>query len=405
VSDHRDPVLSPCSSRGQQKGADDSRHAPVEQAVQPKRLSVCLYTPSVDPSGMGGHMIDLAADYAHQLDVTVMAWATPGGRRLLDQAVSVGAHSVALPRPRDPGFAEVIVQALRARRVQIFHSHVGTGLENFDGARAARAAEVPVVLSTLHMPWLRSSLKRRRPFLQSIEPLDRVITVSAGQRRTYERIGVPPAILETIVNGIRPRGPGLGRTEARRVLGLTPNQPAVITVGRLMVQKGQKFLVQAVPVLLRTFPNLALVILGHGYLHDELRELADRLGVGQHVLLPGHRTDARLLLDAADVFVLPSRQEALPLALLEAMDAALPIVATQVMGISDVVVPGETGLLVPRDDPESLAQAITELLGDPDSAERLGDAARSRYLQSYTSQRMSTETLSLYRRLLTMAES
>ena len=331
---------------------------------------MCLYTPSVDPSGMGGHMVDLASEYLPDLAVSVMAWDTPGGRRVLQAAAGLGATALPLPHPRDPAFAATVTRYLEAHPADVFHVHVGTGRENFDGARAARDAGVGAIVQTVHLPWLLGSHKHRVPFFASIEPVKRLIAVSEGQRRTYERIGVPSELFATVPNGIRARGPGPGRVEARRALGLDPDRPVVLTVGRLMVQKGHRNLVAAVPELAARFPDLAVVIIGSGYLHAQLADQAAALGVGDRVHLVGHRTDARMLLDAADVFVLPSRQEAMPLAAIEAMDAGLPVVATRVLGTAEVVVDGETGTLVPPEDPAALARAVGELLDDPERAQR-----------------------------------
>jgi glycosyltransferase involved in cell wall biosynthesis len=366
-----------------------------------RRLAVCLYTPSYDPSGMGGHMVDLAAEYASHADVTLMAWPTTAGQRLLDAAAQVGATPVALPHPRDRAFAGAVVQRLRDAPVDVFHGHVGTGREDFDGARAARRAGVPTVVQTLHLPWQLGSHKHRVPFFSSLRPLDRVLTVSAGQRRTYERIGVRPELLRTVPNGIRARGQGPGRSAARRALGLRDDQPVLLTVGRLVAQKGHRTLVAAVPALAARFPDVAVVVLGSGPLHEPLVRQAAELGVAQHVHLPGFRADARQLLDAADVFALPSRQEAMPLAALEAMDARLPVVATRVDGSTEVVVDGVTGRLVRRDDPAALAGALGDLLADSGLRAAYGAAGHERFRSRYTSARMAEQTLDVYRELRT----
>jgi glycosyltransferase involved in cell wall biosynthesis len=282
---------------------------------------------------------------------------------------------------------------------------VGTGREDFGGARAARRAPAGVVLQTVHQPWLLGSRKHRVPFFHALEAVDHVITVSQAQRRTYERIGVPPERMTTVPNGVRPRGPGPGPRAARAALGLDPEQPVVLTVGRLAVMKGQDALVAAAALLAPRFPDAAVVLLGSGHLHDSLRAQADGLGVGDGVHLPGHRADARALLDAADVFVLPSRHEGMPLALLEAMDAGLPVVATRVPGCTEVVVDGVTGLLVPPEDPPALAAAIARLLADPALGRRMARAGRLRYLESFTSASMAARTAAVYERELARAAS
>ena len=368
-----------------------------------RRLSICLYTPSVDPSGMGSHMLDLAAEYLPGADVSVLCWDTVSGRRVLDRAAAAGARAHALPHPRDPAFADDVVGFLTRHPADVFHVHVGSGREDFDGARAARRAGVPAVVQTQHQPWLFRAPRKLVRFAHAISAVDRLITVSWGEQRTYERIGVPPERLVTVQNGIVPRGPGPGRAAARAELGLRPDQLVVMNVGRLMRQKGHDVLVEALPGLVASFPQLAVVVIGSGTLAGPLTARAADLGVAGHLLLAGHRTDARMLLDAADVFVLPSRQEGLPLAALEAMDVGLPVVGTDVIGTSEVVVDGETGRLVPSQDVAALCGALAGLLADPALRARYGAAGRRRYLAQFTAKRMAAETFAVYEDVLAAA--
>jgi glycosyltransferase involved in cell wall biosynthesis len=210
--------------------------------------------------------------------------------------------------------------------------------------------------------------------------------------------------MTTVANGIRARGPGPGRRAAREALGLDQEQPVVMTIGRLNVMKGHVHLLDAVPGLLERFPDVAVVVAGRGHLQEQLQAQADALGVSGAVRLLGQRSDARMLLDAADVFVLPSRHEGMPLVLLEAMDAGLPVVATRVIGSAEVVAEGETGLLVRPRDPAALGQALATLLADPALRERFGLAGRQRFVAGFTAERMTRDTVAVYERVLAAAE-
>jgi glycosyltransferase involved in cell wall biosynthesis len=185
-----------------------------------------------------------------------------------------------------------------------------------------------------------------------------------------------------------------------RLLGLVPDQPVVMTIGRLAPMKGQRQLIESTPDLLARFPGLAVLIVGEGHLHRQLAEQADALGVAGCVRLMGHRPDARLLLDAADVFVLPSRHEGMPLVAMEAMEAGLPVVATRVIGSEEVVVHGETGLLSPAGNVPALGGALAKLLADPALRARLGRAGRQRYVDHFTRQRMAEQTRGVYAAVL-----
>jgi glycosyltransferase involved in cell wall biosynthesis len=257
--------------------------------------SICLYTPSADPSGMGAHLLDLAAELVRRADVSVLAWPTEPGQRLLAAAEALGARPVPLPHPRSPDFGAAVVRHLRAHPAQVFHSHVGTGREDFDGVRAARAAGVPVVVQTQHYPWLMGSRKHLVPFFHAVEPVDHLIAVSDAQRDTYLRVGVEPERMTTVPNGITARGPGPGRAAARATLGLEPEQPVVMTIGRLTVMKGHVHLLDAVPSLLRRFPDLAVAVVGRGHLDDDLRAQAARARRGRRrapARPPRRRADA-----------------------------------------------------------------------------------------------------------------
>ncbi len=369
-------------------------------ATSVRRRSICLYTPSADPSGMGMHMLDLAAEYRSDAQVSLMAWPTSGGRRLLDAAAELGVRAVPLPHPRAETFGPAIREFLQTHPTDVFHLHVGTGREDFEGARAARDAGVGLVVQTQHLPWLMGSRKHRVPLLHALEPVGHVITVSEALRHTYEVAGVRPQSISTVPNGIRARGPGYGRATAREALGLDPDQPVVMTVGRLTVMKGQRHLVAAALFAAHEVPNLAVVLIGEGHLRQQLQAQAAALGLSGVVRFAGHRSDARMLLDAADLFVLPSLHEGMPLALLEAMDAGLAVVATRVIGSDEVVSHDETGLLVPARRPADLAEAICRLLADDVLRERFASAGRQRYLDRFTSRHMAAQTWSLYERLL-----
>ena len=203
------------------------------------RRSICYYTPSTDPSGMGAHMVDLVAEFAGTADVALMMRPTVGGRRLLDRAAEVGARTVELPSPRDPRFAAVVTGFLQAHPTDVFHCHVGTGWEDWDGVRLARRAGCPAVVQSQHLPYLVSSPRKRRAYRHAIEEVDRLIAVSEGVRRSYCRIGVPGERFTTVPNGVAPLSDRIGRDAARAALGLDPRQPVALTVGRLTHMKGQ----------------------------------------------------------------------------------------------------------------------------------------------------------------------
>ena len=366
-----------------------------------RQPSVHLYTPSANPSGMGVHMRCLAEEFVRLgRAVTLMYWANDNAERLFAPAVERGVRLARIPHPRDPRFARRIMEDLDRHPSDIFHLHVGTGRENFDGARAAVAHGVPAIVQTLHMPWMIHNRRKRAAMQAALEPVHRVITVSEWQRTTYQKAGVEAQRLVTVPNGVPRCARPLDRVAARRELGLDARRPVVMTVGRLTLMKGHRYLVEAVPLLLRSFPDLVVVVIGEGDLRGTLSERAERLGVAHAVRFVGHRSDARELLGAADVFVLPSIHEGMPLAVLEAMDAGLPVVGTRIVGTSEAVADGISGRLVPPGRPPALAAALEELLGAPELRRQMSVAGRRRYEHLFTAARMARRTAAVYDEVL-----
>jgi glycosyltransferase involved in cell wall biosynthesis len=195
----------------------------------------------------------------------------------------------------------------------------------------------------------------------------------------------------TIVNGVAAPPAAADRNAIVREWGLRPGQPLMLAVGRLVAQKNHEMAVRALPAL----PDAALVILGEGPLADELRRQALALGVADRLVLAGARPDARAVIGAADVVVLPSRWEGLPLVALETLAAGKPLVATAVRGIRELVADGEDALLVPPDDAAALAAALTRAIHEPGLAGRLAARARGT-ARRYTEEAMIEAYLRLY---------
>jgi glycosyltransferase involved in cell wall biosynthesis len=176
----------------------------------------------------------------------------------------------------------------------------------------------------------------------------------------------------------------------------------VLTVGRFTEQKGHSLLIEAMPPILEAGENIHFVWVGQGPLEHSLRETVRRRGLGRWVHFLGQRSDVPELMAAADVFVLPSLFEGLPLVLLEAMAAALPVVGTSVCGIAEAVEHDRTGRLVER-DPDLLAQCIVDILRDPQQAARLGAAGRQKVREEFSAARMAREMVAVYEELVNAA--
>jgi glycosyltransferase involved in cell wall biosynthesis len=233
---------------------------------------------------------------------------------------------------------------------------------------------------------------------------DRLIHVSESERREGQALGVvAEARARVIPNGIDPAGYARprGGEALRAALGIPARAPLVGTIGLLNDAKGHDLLVAAAALLP---PDVHVLIVGHGEREGALREQAGRLGLSGRVHLPGWRDDLPAVHAALTVFALPSRWEGLPYALLEALAAGLPCVATDVNGSRDILqCEPPCGLLVPREDPAALAAALGRLLADGALRAALAAAGPARVASEFTVERMLDRTLALYREALAAA--
>lgn len=246
--------------------------------------------------------------------------------------------------------------------------------------------------------WLR--LTRRIP--------DAVVCVSEAVRRVAERReGLDAARTTVIRNGIEEPGevPEDAVAALRRELGFPEGAPVVGMVANLNRSvKGVDRFLGAVPAILEQVPEARFVVVGGGDDEEGLRETARRAGLADRVSFPGYREDVATFYALMDVSVLTSRSEGLSITLLESMGHGLPVVATRVGGNPEVVVDGETGILVPSDDLGIFADRVAELLRDPGKRAEMGRAGRERVRQDFTLEAAARSYLTIYREQVGLVE-
>lgn len=221
-----------------------------------------------------------------------------------------------------------------------------------------------------------------------------VIAVSEQTRQFHIRWNrVPSQRISTVHGFIDPERLGVPdkgvRQAVRAALGLTPADLVVGVVGNIIPRKGQIYLIRALPEVVRHVPQVRVLLVGgvHPPKYGvRMRQEIERLGVGAHVLWLGERTDVPYLLQAMDIYCLPTLSEMFPLAMLEAMWVGLPIIATRVGGIPEAITDGVEGWLVPPKDPAALAQALLEALTNPDERLTRGANAHARVERDFTVQ-------------------
>lgn len=294
-----------------------------------------------------------------------------------------------------PRMARDVHRAIRAERPDLVHTHLVHA--DIYGGAAARLLGIPSV-STRHNDdrYLLGPFRYvDRAFAR---PARRLIAISDAVRGFLMRAGHDPAKLVTIHYGLDEL-PATPSDPTPAEAGMPPDAPLAVAVGRLIAQKDHATLLRAFALVHAQLPQARLAILGSGPLEAETRALTAELGLAKAVVMPG-RTDIRDWLERADVFVHSSRWEGFGIVLLEAMLAGLPIVATRVSAVPEVVVDGETGLLVEAGDDAGLATRLESLLTDSKRAASLGEAGRQRALTEFSVGGMADRTLALYAEVL-----
>lgn len=290
-----------------------------------------------------------------------------------------------MPHDLDPRLVRRLRGTLKELRPDLVHTH----LVHADVYGALAAGDAALV-STKH----NDDPFRTGPFRHVERRLTRraarVIAITEALRRfNVERVGLPADKLDVVHYGLDAPPEPWGENAN---LGLRDDARVLLAICRLVPQKGLDVAVRALARVREEEPRAVLVVLGEG-------PERERLG-GEGVYLPGRVGDVAAWLARAELLVHPARWEGFGLALLEAMLAGKPVVATRVSSIPEIVVDGETGLLVPPDDAEALAAAILRLLGGPEEARRLGDAGLARARSEFSVERMAGRTLAVYERAL-----
>ena len=295
-----------------------------------------------------------------------------------------------------------LTRLLRRERVTILQTHGARA--NFFGRIAGRLAGVPVIISTVHNSLKDYEVRSLRRWLYTVLlrltlPLvHRIICVSEANRRDLiEECPVASAKAYTVYNGVDLSAfPSQhNRQIVRQKVGIAQG-PVLVTIARLTEQKGHRYLLQALPRLLQTWPRFCCMFVGEGELGNALQRMAIDLGVERACRFMGAREDIADILAAADVVVLPSLSEGFPFVLLEALAMGCPVVASRVNGIPELIEDHKTGLLVPVRDPHALMVAIREMLSDPIAAVRMGAEGRALVRERFTVDHMVGNTTAVF---------
>jgi glycosyltransferase involved in cell wall biosynthesis len=311
------------------------------------------------------------------------------GRRAMAEGIDV--YPCPMRKSYDLAAVRTLLRVLREEAVDIVNTHSGRD-SILAGVAARLSRRRPAVVRTRHLAMPITS-RVSYAYLPH-----RVVTVSRYVKDYLVREGVPGERIVVVPTGIDTGRFEVGAAPAnlREELGLPPDALLVGSVAVLRAKKGHRFLLEAAPSVLARFPDAVFLIVGTGPQEENLRNAIDSMGLSGSVRMLGHREDVPNVLLSLDLFVLPTVEEALGTAFLEAMATGRAVVGCRVGGVPEVVEEGKTGLLVPPEDPAALADAIRSLLADGGLRARMGAAGRQSVVAGYSVEVMCRRMWEVY---------
>lgn len=357
----------------------------------------------IDSLGLGGAerlLVTLARAAPHvDLQVTVVTLRDTHSTVVEDGIAAAGADVIHVGTTwrhqlADPRRLLRLGGELRRANVDVVHTHLGTA--NVLGVVAARRLSLPVV-GTLHNVRVGERGLRVRAEDVALRHADAVVAVGQEVARTHAS-ALAPRPITVVPNPVDPQLLAPSRAAAVRAeLAGGRAGPILLDIARLEPQKGHLVLLEALRSVVERWPGVVLALAGEGSLAGALAARAAELGLEDNVRLLGPRRDVPDLLAAADLFVSASHYEGMPLSILEAMAAGLPVVATAVGDVPTVV--DGAGVLVPPDEPASLASAIHAVVGDPARRRAMGTAGAQVVSRRFDARRWAEQLRSLYERV------
>lgn len=365
------------------------------------KINLLLLIATLDVGGAETQLVELAKRLDRERFNILVCCLTRGGP--LEKHLKDGGINCYILGKRfklDFRVIPQLVHLLRREKIDILHTWMFTS--NSFGRLAGILVRVPVIIASergvdlwknklhLFIDWLFSHFTSK------------IICVSEGVKRFYQEKGrISADKLTVIYNGIDIKKIEEGRGERiREEFELGPEDRIVSTVARLAPGKGIEYLLQALPLVIRHFPRVKCFIVGQGPEEGKLKELSRQLEISPHTVFTGLRNDIQDIISISEVFVLPSLFEGFSNVLLEAMALGKPVVATRIPGNDELVIDGKTGILIPPQNPQSLANAILSLLKEPQKGREMGEGGRERIKRHFRLQSTVKKTEELYISLL-----
>jgi glycosyltransferase involved in cell wall biosynthesis len=402
-------------------GASRLKNGQAVQGARQNRPRVLLVLPNLQIGGSQEAVRTLAKYLPSQNCLPVVCALFDGGPLVSDLKLQ-GTQVEVLSLPRHRFFAlpwfitdmariwRELARVITAYEIDVVQTYI-LGFQHFLVLALARRIGVSLTILNFrnekflpdrHPRSLRNRI-HRLAYRVTRRQVGGFVAVSAETKQAMVRLlGLSEEDVTVILNGVdleRYRQP-VDHALVRRELGLEPDASLIVTVATLKPQKGHRYLIEAAANLVRRYPKVCYLLVGDGELRAELEAQVKAFGLSERILFLGSRRDVARILTVSDLFVLPSLWEGFSMALLEAMAAGKPVVVTRVSGTSQVIVDGETGVMVSPGDSNALEHAIAALLSNPARAQALGEAAY-RHVEGHFGMKIkAAEYAALYHRLL-----
>jgi sugar transferase (PEP-CTERM/EpsH1 system associated) len=378
-----------------------------EETQGENRIRIVFLVHQLGLGGLENVVVDLANRLATlQFECTIINFSQSDP--LQNRVQQERTRTIALDKKagNDPALVYRLYRFFRRERPHIVQTHNWGAL--VEGVVAAKLARVPILIHAEH-----GTVEGRRynVFLQRIlwRAVQGVLCVSEEHRqRLSKTVGFSYENITPILNGVNTDffRPCPANEETIRIdRGLEPDALYIGTVGNLRPVKNHRLMLQASRDICTKYERVRIVFIGEGSLKEDLIHLAKALGIYNQVKFLGARSDVRDLLNTLDIFVLPSLSEGLPISVLEAMACGLPVVATSVGGLPELIEDGKTGMLVPSQDESRLKSALEHLIRCEATRRTMGQAARKKVVERFSLDAMVNEYRNLYQTLIKQKSS
>ncbi|MBN2088568.1 glycosyltransferase family 4 protein, partial [candidate division KSB1 bacterium] len=290
-------------------------------------------------------------------------------------------------------------------QADVLHLNLGNAVGYKAALLAARFSRAKRQMATVHLagsypqPESIKQLVSKNALKFFYSSIDRIITVSEANRKQLTNyFELPDHKIQVIYNGVSVEKYLMSESveKSRILLKLPVEKKLVVIVGRLHEQKGHIYLIRAARKIIDAIPDCHFIIVGDGALRESLQKLINELNLTTSFTFLGFRTDIPRILNAIDLFILPSHDEGLPLVLLEAMAAGKPVIATAVGGVAELVQNKRTGILIPPGEVDAIVLSVVDLLKSDEQMRWLGNQAREYVLDNFSHEKMLKKTYENY---------